>query len=88
MGKKQIVKISCDGTVVRGLYSDVLQGLGELSVHRASRVEFNDSIRRWTVEPLVGPFAGTCLLQTFERRSEAIAAEVAVLSEQHRNCLI
>lgn len=83
MGKKQILKISSDGRLVSGLYADCLQGLGELTVSRASRVEFNDSIGKWVVEPMIGPYSGTCLLQTFDKRGEAIAAEVAMLSEQH-----
>lgn len=84
MGKKQILKISSDGKIVSGLYSDCLQGLGEIQVSRASRVEFNDELGRWVVEPMIGPCAGTCLIETFERRGDAIAAEVALLSEQHR----
>ncbi len=88
MGKKQIVKISKDGMTVSGLYADCLQGLGEMQVSRASTVEFNDEIGRWVVEPKIGPYTGTCLLQTFERRGDALAAEVAVLTKQHAMCLL
>ena len=88
MGKKQIVKISKDGMAVTGLYADCLQGLGDMQVLRASTVEYNDDIERWVVEPKIGPYAGTCLLQTFERRGDALAAEVAVLTEQHCLCLL
>lgn len=88
MGKKQIVKISKDGMAVTGLYADCLQGLGDMQVSRASTVEYNDDIERWVVEPKIGPYAGTCLLQTFERRGDALAAEVAVLTEQHCLCLL
>ena len=81
--KKQIVKISEDGMCVTGIYADCLQGLGDIHVTRASTVEFNDAIGRWVVEPKIGPYAGTCLRETFERRGDALAAEVAVLTEQH-----
>ena len=88
MGKKQIVKISSDGLCVSGIYADFLQGLGDIQVIRASTVEFNDEIRRWVVEPRIGPYAGTCLRETFERRGDALDAEVAVLTEHHNLCLI
>ncbi len=88
MGKKQIVKISTDGMHAFGLYADCLQGLGEMQVSRASNVEFNSEIGRWVIEPKIGPLAGTCLLNTFERRGNAIDCEVAVLTEQHRDCLL
>ena len=88
MAKKQIIKIAQNGMYVSGIYADCLQGLGDIHVTRASTVEFNDYIRRWVVEPKIGPYAGTCLRETFERRGDAIAAEVAVLTEQHGMCLI
>ena len=88
MAKKQLVKISEDGSIVSGLYSDILQGLGPMQVCRASRVEFNDIIGKWTVEPTIGPFAGACLTQAFDKRSDALAAEVELLSEQHLHCLL
>lgn len=88
MGKKQIVKIAQNGLTVCGLYADCLQDLGEMQVSRASAIEFHDEIGRWVVEPKIGPYAGTCLIQTFARRADAIAAEVEVLTEQHCMCLL
>ena len=88
MGKKQIVKISRNGMFASGLYADFLQGLGDMRVERASVIEFNEVIGRWVIEPKVGPYSGTCLVQTFERRRDALTAEISLLTEQHQKCLI
>jgi len=88
MAQKRIVKISADGCTVAGLHSDILCGLGKMNTTRASHVEFCEKIGRWVVEPVIGPLAGTCLLQTFERRGDAIAAEVELLTRQHQMCLL
>lgn len=88
MGKKQIIKICTDGMFVEGVYTDILQGLGEMEVCRASSVEFNDEINQWVVEMKIGPFANSCLSKTFDRRTDALAAEVELLTEQHGMCLI
>ena len=88
MAKAYIIKIAKDGSIVSGLYADFLAGLGEISTTRASSVEFNANIQRWVVELRVGPYAGSCLLQTFEKRQDALEAELAVLSHQHELGLI
>mgnify|MGYP001068505186 CR=1 FL=1 len=88
MSKKQILKISSDGKTVSGLYADCLQGLGDLHVSRASHVEFNEQLGKWVVEPLIGPNKNSCLLETFDKRGDAIAAEIKMLSEQHKSCLL
>lgn len=61
------------------LYSEVLDlaALGALSIQRASHVE-PDEAGQWWAEIVDGPRLGP-----FERRSEALAAEVAWLTE-HR----
>ncbi|MBR4742342.1 MAG: hypothetical protein IK079_05550 [Desulfovibrio sp.] len=83
MARSYVLKISKDGRAVSGLYSDFLSGLGDLTTKRASSVEFDEVIQRWVVELKIGPFAKACLIQTFERREDALSAEVAVLSQQH-----
>ena len=88
MARSYVLKISKDGRAVSGLYSDFLTGLGDLTTKRASSVEFDGDIQRWVVELKIGPYAKACLLQTFERREDALDAEVAVLSQQHKLGLI
>jgi hypothetical protein len=82
MLKNRIIKVSSDG-IVTGLYSDFLSDLGQVSVRRASNVEFCEETGKWVVEMLIGPFAHSCLLKTFSKRADALAAEVAVLNGQH-----
>ncbi len=88
MARTYVLKISKDGRAVSGLYSDFLTGLGDLTTKRASSVEFNCDIQRWVVELKVGPYAQSCLIETFEKRQDALDAEVAVLSRQHELGLI
>jgi hypothetical protein len=61
------------------LYSEVLDlaALGALNIQRASHVE-PDEASQWWADIVEGPRLGP-----FERRSEALAAEVAWLTE-HR----
>lgn len=77
---KKRFKISPDGNVV-GLWDDVLAGLGEAKVSRASRVEFNEEHGGWQVELCIGPDAGCFLPQLFERRKDALGAEVSYLND-------
>ena len=78
---RRVFRILKDGTV-EGLWGDVLAGLGEASVTRASKVEFIESIGRWSVEILIGPSKGYVLPDTYERRKDALEAEVKFLNEQ------
>lgn len=87
MTKNRIVKLSLDGSIT-SLHSDFLMPLGEAKIERASNVEYCGDIGKWSVEFLLGPFAHACLLATFEKRTDALAAEVAVLNEQHAQCLL
>ncbi|AMV19211.1 hypothetical protein [Planctomyces sp. SH-PL14] len=72
------VLIHYDGSII-ALYDEVLdlRPLGRPSIERASRVE-PDHEGRWTAQLIGGPELGP-----FDRRSEAIAAEIAWL-EVHR----
>ncbi len=67
----------------RMVYDDLvdLNGVGEIAVKRASHVEPNKA-GCWTADlnPVGGPILGP-----FDKRSEALAAEVAWL---HRNWLV
>lgn len=83
MPKKQILKISADGLSVTGVYTDLVEGLGEASIERASSVEFCQDIGKWVVEMRIGPLAGACLSETFNRRKDALDAEVRLLTDQH-----
>ena len=87
MSKGFILKIAGDGSVA-GIYSDMLASLGKASICRASEVEFNHALGKWVVELKIGPYAGACLMQAFERREDALAAEVALLNEQHAACML
>jgi hypothetical protein len=81
MNSKKVVKISSDGLSVRGLHTDVLVGLGSQSVTRASHVEFDDGHEKWLIRMAVGEEAGKTLKQRFDRRDEAIKAEIEFLNE-------
>jgi len=81
--RNRVLKISPDGAIVSGLQADFMSGLGQQQMCRASSVEFDHDLNRWTVEFRIGPFSGACLLQTFEKRADALAAEVCVLNKQH-----
>jgi len=78
---KKIFRIQNDG-IVTGLWSDELVGLGKTKVTRASRVEFQEKRGGWSVEILIGPLKNSCLAKIFQRRKDALAAEVEVLNEQ------
>lgn len=70
--------ISVDGTV-RAIFSEAIdfKTLGEVAIARASHVE-PDENSQWMAKVIDGPELGP-----FERRSEALAAEVEWLTE-HR----
>ncbi len=67
--------------VVRAVYAEAidLATLGRMTIARASHVEPDDA-GRWLAD--LGPVAGP-VLGPFERRSDAIEAEVAWI-EEHR----
>lgn len=71
--------VRSDGTIAC-LYDEAidLTALGQLSIRRASHVEA-DQAGRWfaNLAPVTGPRLGPC-----SRRSEALAAEIAWLSER------
>ena len=87
MSKNRIIKLSPDG-MVTSQYSDFLAPLGKAEIQRGSNVEYCELIGKWTVEFLVGPFAHATLMKTFDKRADALAAEVAVLNEQHAQGLL
>ena len=73
-----IYTINEDGSLT-GLYNDLLVGLGDLEINRASNVEFDSTIQKWVVT-LILPFSA-CLIKTFETRSEALEAEVMFIND-------
>lgn len=81
---KKVYRVKKDGTVI-GLWADEIEGLGEAKVTRASKVEFVEEKGAWSVEFLVGPLAGSCLVETFPKRKDALSAEVSALNEQIEN---
>ena len=83
MVKNRIIKLSQDGEHVTCLHADFLAGLGKQRMCRASSVEFDEQIGKWVVELRLGPFEKACLAQAFEKRGDALAAEVDFLNEQH-----
>jgi hypothetical protein len=78
--KRQILKISPDGTVVFGPHNDMFVDFGKQNIVRASEVEFCQEIGRWTVTMIYGPQC--CLVQTFDRRSDALSAEIDYINSQ------
>ena len=79
---EKVYRINQDGSLT-GLHDDFLAGLGESSLQRASRVEFDHDRQGWTVQILIGPTAGKFLAGVFARRADAISAEI-----EHLNNLI
>lgn len=75
-----IIDISSTGQMT-SLYNDLFLGLGEMNVNRASNVEFDPGIQRWTVEMFTGPYANACMMQTFKTRQEALDVEIDVLNQ-------
>jgi hypothetical protein len=71
--------IERDGSV-RGIYGEeiALDALGTPQITRASHVEPDDS-GRWLAD--MSPVGGPAALGPFDRRSEALEAEVAWLEE-------
>jgi hypothetical protein len=71
-------EITGDGTVI-GVYDDdnLLQGLGDFEVVRVSDVEFDPHLQRWVVR-----FRnGVTLPETYERRIQALNAEIDYVQE-------
>jgi hypothetical protein len=85
---RKIIRISKDGLAVSALYADLLCGLGEQSVVRASHVEFDNAAQGWVVRIALGPDAGRMLPGVFSSRKEALSAEVEFLNEQLEKGLI
>ena len=74
--KKRFFIIREDGSV-NGLWSDFLSELdADKQITRASQVEFDSALWGWTVEILLGKFAGCFLPRIFKRRSDALESEV------------
>jgi hypothetical protein len=78
---KKIFKVKPGGNV-EGLHDDLLVGLGKTEITRASRVEFCEDAQRWTVEILIGNFAGCFLAKAFPTRREALNEEVKFLNKE------
>ena len=72
-----LIKISATGHA-RAIYTEAidLAVLGTLRIRRASHVE-PDADGRWRVQIIDGPELGP-----YDKRSEAIAAEIAYLEER------
>jgi hypothetical protein len=70
---KRVYKVLTDGTI-EGLWNDSLSEMGEAEVTRASQVEFVEG--GWTVEILIGKFAGCFLPKSYPKRADALKAEV------------
>lgn len=75
-----VMTISPDGKEVAGLYSDKLpyRELGNMSVTRASTIEFNGELQKWVVNIL----DENRFLGVFESRQEAIDAEIRYLNDR------
>lgn len=70
---KRVYKVLTNGTI-EGLWNDNLSEMGEAEVTRASQVEFVEG--GWTVEILIGKFAGCFLPKSYPKRGDALKAEV------------
>jgi hypothetical protein len=72
----EIVLVIDQSGNIRGLYTEVIdfESVGEVSVHRASSVEFNNNTKMWDVYLADGTY-----LCSEKTRSEAIDSEVQYL---------
>jgi hypothetical protein len=77
--RNRVYRVSQDG-IVSGLHSDdLLSGLGEQDIVRASNVEFDNVAKKWSIELVA---TGERLPQAFARREEAVAQEVVYLNNR------
>ena len=79
MAHESVLRIDPTGNV-RCLYSEVLDlaDLGTVTIRRASLVEWDESLRAWTVTLPDGTF----LAGPFMSRSQAVAFEISYWNER------
>jgi len=76
------LKINPDGTI-ESLYNDFLSDFeGNKEIQRASEVEFSDDMQNWIVTILIGNYKGCCLPRLFNKRQEAINAEIEFFNQE------
>ena len=85
------LRITPDGLIC-GLWSDdiPLGDLGPVRVRRASHVEFNNRLQRWTVRPaanagLIRRWLGKLLRRPFTRAIHSARSRAAALAWEHQN---
>lgn len=80
---KRVYRVLTNGTI-EGLWNDSLSEMGEAEVTRASQVEFMDG--GWTVELLMGRFKGCYLPKIYQKRGDALKAEVEFFNRELAAC--
>ena len=65
------------GGVIRAVYSDKLNGIGEMEVSRASNVEFNHKMQEWEARTPDGT-----LIAHGKDRDEVIKEEIRVIESR------
>ena len=76
-----IYEVGTDGTIT-GLYNDFLSTIdGKKEINRASNVEFDPEADGWLVKVEIGKWAGCFLPKVFNKRKEAIQAEIQFFNE-------
>ena len=80
--KEIVLNIKPDGTI-HSLYNDFLANIdGNKHIERASDVCFSDEVQAWIVTIFVGIYKGCCLPQLFQKREDAINAEIEFFNRE------
>lgn len=74
-------EIDTNGSIT-GLYNDFLSSItGDKNINRASNVEFDSEANGWLVKIELGKWQGCFLPKIFQKRKEAIKAEIEFFNE-------
>ena len=80
---KEITMVINSNGTIHSLYSDFFADFeGDKHIERASEVEFCDKAQAWVVTILQGVYKGCCLPMLFNKRQDAIDAEIQFFNNE------
>ena len=81
--KKLVYNFDTEGNFT-GLWNDMLSDIdGDISIMRASEVEWSDEANGWIVQFLIGIYKGCFYPKVFKKRQEAIDAEIEFFNSHY-----